>query len=230
MARKGTYSLRKRERTGGVLLLVLYLLLPFLLPPALRLLSRLLAEELSCGTAETAVLYALAAVTVLLFLPLLASDVSLFFADLGRSLKTVGTGLLLFYGANGLARRLVGAFGLAFADGSDRLLLAIRTDGALSPLLSVLLLPLTEALLLRVLPFRLLGSNNRAAAFVLSALLGALSVTASSLGAALTPESLLLLVSYLLPGLVLGRCYMQSGSAVTVFLLHAALNALFLFV
>lgn len=220
------------ERLAGTIFFVVYLLVMPLLADRLFALSALLLDTRIDAALQNALYYyVLTAVTLLIFHRYLANSASRFFGDAGRSLAALFLGLLVFYGANELLFRVLRLFLGRGVNLNDVTIAAQIGDvPRVTPLIAVLLSPFVEEVLFRGLVFGCVREKSRAAAYALSALLYALLQVWAFLLSSRDLSSLALTGQYLVPGLVFAWACDRSGTLWTAILLHAAVNALSLWV
>lgn len=229
MAKKSKQSdtLTKSERTGGLILFVIYLLvMPLLLERIYAAVGTLLDTEISKTPGDTLYCCLLFAAALLLFRRFIGKDISLFFSDLNRSFSTVGMALLFFYGANELFFRLCRRFVANVTDLNDIPIIAQTEHTPASALMLLLIVPYVEELLFRGLVFGWLAPKSRAVAYVASALLFAFGHVFVFFANGMGTVYLAVMLQYLIPGFVFAWACQRGGSVAASFLVHAAVNAL----
>ncbi len=234
MAKKtaATTHMNHTERLAGTIFFVVYLLvMPLLLGRLFDYAEVLLDTRLGAGLRSALYYYVLFGVTVIVFHSFISLTTSRFFDSLDRSLTTLCLSLLVFYGANELAFRLCALFIGSRVNLND-VAIAAQVDAAprTSVLIAVLLAPFVEEVLFRGLVFGCLKEKSRVVAYAVSALLFALSYVLTFALSDWTLARVALLAQYLVPGLVFAWAFDRSGTLWASILLHAAVNALALFV
>ena len=230
MAKKTTRSscMTHGETVSGFLLFAVYLLvMPLLMQRLLRLIGTLLDVSISTAAGNAAYYYVLFAAVLLLFHRFLGDSFSRFFASLDRCCVTAGAALVFFYGANELFYRLCGRF-YGGVTNLNNTAIAASVDAAprTTAVIVLLLAPFVEEVLFRGLVFGVLAEKSRAAAYAVSSLLFAFSHVWVFLLGGMSVSYLVVMAGYLIPGLVFAWAYDRSGSVVTAFFVHAAVNAL----
>ena len=227
-----TTQMDHTERLAGTIFFVVYLLvMPLLLERLFSLAETLLATRIEPGFRSALYYYVLFAVTLLIFHRFLSFTTSRFFDNLGRSLTALFLALLVFYGANELMYRVLSLFFANRSNLNDTLIFAqVYAVPRTTALITVFLAPFVEEVLFRGLVFGCLKDVNRVAAYVASAaLFSLLNVFAFALWR-WNLTHLVLALQYLVPGLVFAWAFDRSGTLWTSILLHAAVNALALYV
>lgn len=234
MAKKtaATTRMDNTERIAGAIFFVVYLLvMPLLLERLFSLAETLLGVSIEPSFRSALYYYFLFAVTLLIFHRFLASTTSRFFDDLQRSLATLFFSLLVFYGANELMYRVLSLFFANRPNLNDTVIAAqISAAPRTTALIVVFLAPFVEEVLFRGLVFGCLKDVSRAAAYVVSAALFSLLHVWTFALWQWDLTYLILTLQYLVPGLVFAWAFDRSGTLWTSILLHAAVNALALYV
>ena len=234
MARKAaaTTHMDQTERIAGAIFFVVYLLvMPLLLDRLFSLAETLLGTRIEPAFRSALYYYVLFAVTIVIFHRFLALTTSRFFDSLGHSLTALFFALLVFYGANELMYRVLSLF-FANRPNLNDMVIAASLGGAprATALIVVFLAPFVEEVLFRGLVFGCLKEMSRGAAYIVSAVLFSLlnvwTLALSQWGV----TALILTLQYLVPGLVFAWAFERSGTLWTSILLHAAVNALALYV
>lgn len=229
MAKKKSASyMTPGEQIAGVVFLTVYLLaLPFVTEPMFRFVGGLLDMTFSAGTRSLVYYGGLLAVTLVMFHSFLLRTSQNLADDPGTACRSFLTGLVGLYGLNELAyrlTRLVISHGTNLNDTS----ISAQVQGApqLTLLVVALLAPVVEETLFRGLVFGNLKQKSRTLAYLASALLFALFHVWQF--AAVSPDwtHFLLLIQYLIPGFVLSWAYESSGTLWAAVGIHAAANAL----
>ena len=234
MAKKtaATTHMNELERIAGTIFFVVYLLvMPLLLEQLFSLAETLLGTRLEPGFRNALYYYFLFAVTLVIFHRFLALTSSRFFDSAGRSLTALFFSLLVFYGANELMYRVLSLFFAGRPNLNDTVI-AASVGGAprTTALIVIFFAPFVEEVLFRGLVFGCLKEVNRPAAYVVSAVLFSLMQVLMSSPWQWSLTGLILTLQYLVPGLVFAWAFDRSGTLWTSILLHAAVNALALYV
>jgi len=169
--------------------------------------------------------YVLFALTLAVFWRLWKRDADALFAHIGRSLGTLGLGLVAFYGLNELCARLLSLLPGQPVNLNDA---AVSARLGASPgstiLIVVFLAPVVEETLFRGYVFGILREHSRAGAYAASCLLWAMAHVWQYVSGDWT--YLLTAAQYIVPGLVMAWTYERAGSLWGSVLLHGAVNAL----
>lgn len=232
MAKKSTAYMTKAETTAGTIFFVVYLLvLPLLADKLFDLIELLLDVSIGDSLANALYYYVLFAVTAVLFHDFLAKTSSRFVNNLNRSLWTVLVGLLAFYGANELIYRVANVLFDSHTNLNDTTIAAaIHSSPRMTALIIVLLAPFVEEVLFRGLVFGNLREKSRLVAYAASCALFAFMHVWTFALSAWDLGYFVLMLQYLVPGVVFAWCFEHSGNLWTSVMLHAAVNALSLFV
>lgn len=234
MAKKAvaTTHMDQTERIAGAVFFVVYLLvMPLLLERLFSLAETLLGTQIEPGFRNALYYYFLFAVTLLIFHRFLALTSSRFFDDLGRSLTVLFLSLLVFYGANELMYRVLSLFFTNRPNLNDTVIAAqVGAAPRTTALIVIFLAPFVEEVLFRGLVFGCLKELSRPAAYVVSAALFSLLHVWTFALWQWDLTYLVLTLQYLVPGLVFAWAFDRSGTLWTSILLHAAVNALALYV
>ena len=230
MAKKKSSALMTPgEQIAGTVFFMIYLLvLPFAADPLFRLAGKLLGITLSRTLESVVTYYLLFAVSILIFHRYLARTSTSLAERLGEAGKSLGLGLVAFYGLNELVFRVGGLFTESRVHLNDYPISAQIQGPPHMTLLIVLLLlaPVVEEVLFRGLVFGNLRSKSRVGAYAASCLLFALLHVWQFAVAGQDGASFLLMLQYLVPGVVLAWVYERSGTLWTAIALHAGVNAL----
>lgn len=225
-------GMNRTERVAGAIFFLVYLLvLPVLAERVFDLMEVLLDTQIGASLRNVLYYYTLFAVTVLLFHSFLAHTTARLIDNLNPAVKTLLVGLLVFYGANELLYRVFHVL-LDSRTNLNDMTIAAQVSAAprMTVLIVVFLAPFVEEVLFRGLVFGTLRVHSRAVGYAVSCLLFAFlhvwnaAVTGWDLG------YLVLALQYLVPGVVFAYVYEHSGTLWTAIALHAAVNALSLFV
>ena len=234
MAKKtaATTHMDQTERVAGAIFFVVYLLvMPLLLERLFSFAETLLGTRFEPGFRNALYYYFLFAVTLVIFHRFLALTTSRFFDSPGRPLTALFFSLLVFYGANELMYRVLSLFFANRPNLNDTVIAAqVAAVPRTTALIAVFLAPFVEEVLFRGLVFGCLKDVNRPAAYLVSAVLFSLLQALSSTLWQWNLTPLILTLQYLVPGLVFAWAFERSGTLWTSILLHAAVNALALYV
>lgn len=218
----------RTERIAGTILFIVYLLvLPVLAERLFDLMEVLLDTRIAASLRNVLYYYTLFAAVVLLFHRYLAHTTARLMDNLNLAVKTLGMGLLLFYGANELLYRL----SRALLDGRTNLndtAIAAQVSAAprMTALIVIFLAPFVEEVFFRGLVFGGLRAHSRAVGYAVSCALFALLHVWSAALSGWDIGYLVLAVQYLVPGAVFAWAYDRSGTLWTAIALHALVNAL----
>ena len=234
MAKKtaATTHMDQTERIAGALFFVFYLLvMPLLLERLFSLAETLLGTRIEPGLRGALYYYVLFAVTLLIFHRFLALTSSRFFDSLNASLTALFLALLVFYGANELMYRVLSLFFANRPNLNDTVIAAqVSAAPRTTALIVIFLAPFVEEVLFRGLVFGCLKDMSRVVAYFVSAALFSLLQVWTSAPWQWSLTHLILTLQYLVPGLVFAWAFDRSGTLWTSILLHAAVNALALYV
>lgn len=226
--KKASTYMTPGEKTAGTIFFVIYLLvLPVVTGPAFRFAERLLDWQMTPAMENMVYYYLLFAVTVIIFHRFLARTTRLLADNLVPACKTVGLGLVALYGLNELAFRLINLILGSQPNLNDYTISAqIHDAPRLTTLIVVLLAPFVEEALFRGLVFGNLKHKSRMLAYAVSCALFALLHVWQFAVAYHDLTYFLVMVQYLVPGIVLAWAYEHSGTLWSSIGLHAAANAL----
>lgn len=226
--KKSTSYMTPGEQIAGVVLLAVYLVvLPFVTEPLFRLLGSLLDTTFSAQTRSLIYYGALFAAALLIFHRFLGRTTQNLADGLGGACRAALIGLVALYGLNELAYRLVRLAAVGGTNLNDAPISAQVWDAPrLTQLIIVLLAPFVEEVLFRGLVFGNLRHKSRTVAYVVSCLLFALLHTWQFVVVSPSAAHFLLLAQYLVPGAVLAWTYESGGTLWTAIGVHAAANAL----
>ena len=216
------------ERLAGTIFFVVYLLvMPLLAERLFRVAEVLLDMSIDKGMQYALYYYVLFAVTLLIFHDFLFNTAARFFDNLKRALGSLLLSLLVFYGANELAYRVLRLFFSVGVNLNDRPIAAqVSAAPRTTAVIVIMLSPIIEEVLFRGLVFGCLREKTRVTAYAVSAALFAFhSVWAAALSA-WSFDQVLTALLYLIPGLVFAWAFERSGTLWCSILLHAAVNAL----
>lgn len=234
MAKKtaATTHMDRTERVAGTIFFVVYLLvMPLLLERLFSLVETLLGLPVERGVRSALYYYFLFAVTLVIFYRFIALTTSRFFDNPGRSCTELFFSLLVFYGANELMYRVLSLFFGSRPNLNDTIIVAqIDALPRTTALVVIFIAPFVEEVLFRGLVFGCLKDVSRAAAYVVSAALFSLLHVWTFALWQWNLTYLILMLQYLVPGLVFAWAFDRSGTLWTSILLHAAVNALALYV
>ena len=233
MARKAaSASMNHTERLAGTIFFVVYLLvMPLLAQRLFSLLELLLDTQIGAETQNALYYYLLFALTLIIFHRYVGHTTSRLLDNLDRAAATLFLGLLIFYGANELLYRVFHVFFHSRANLNDVTIAAqVSAAPRTTALIVIFLAPFVEEVLFRGLVFGCLREKSAVVGYAVSALLFAFSHVWTFALSAWDVSYLTLMLQYLAPGLVFAWAYDRSGTLWTSFLLHAAVNALALYV
>lgn len=233
MARKSaSASMNHTERLAGTIFFVVYLLaMPLLAQRLYSLFALLLDTQISVERQNALYYYLLFAVTLIIFHRFIAQAGSRLLDNLNRACITFFSGLLIFYGANELLYRVFRVFFHSRANLNDVTIAAqIQSAPRTTALIVIFLAPFVEEVLFRGLVFGCLREKSAVAGYAVSALLFAFLHVWTFALSSWDVSYLALMAQYLAPGLVFAWAYDRSGTIWTPILLHAAVNALALYV
>lgn len=222
----GGAGLSEREKVLGGILLVGYLVVfPMAASRVFDSAEFLLGITIGGALRDAIYYYVLFALSLAVFWRLWKRDAAVLFAHAGRSLGTLGLGLVAFYGFNELCGKLLSLLPGQPVNLNDA---AVSARLGASPgstiLIVVLLAPVVEETLFRGYVFGLLREHSRAVAYGASCLLWALAhVWQYAVG---DWSYLLTALQYVAPGLVMAWTCERSGSLWGSVLLHGLVNAL----
>ena len=233
MAKKKTSGyMTAGEQIAGTVFFVIYLLvLPFAAEPIFNFVGKLLGTDISPALQSAIYYYALFAVTLIIFHKFLARTGRQALDGLGRTVKTALAGLVLLYGVNELVYRLTDFIIENRTNLNDITISAQMKDAPRTTMLIIIFLaPFVEEVLFRGLVFGNLRAKGRWVGYLASCLLFALLHVWQFAVVQQDVTYFLLMVQYLVPGLVLAWVYDRSGTLWASIALHAAANALAVFV
>lgn len=233
MARKSaSASMNHTERLAGTIFFVVYLLvMPLLAQRLFALFELLLDTPIGAELQSALYYYLLFAVTLLIFHRYVGHTTSRLLDNLDRAAATLFFGLLIFYGANELLYRVFHVFFHSRANLNDVTIAAqVSAAPRTTALIVIFLAPFVEEVLFRGLVFGCLREKSAVVGYAVSALLFAFSHVWTFALSAWDVSYLTLMLQYLAPGLVFAWAYDRSGTLWTSILLHAAVNALALYV
>ena len=233
MARKSaSASMNHTERLAGTIFFVVYLLvMPLLAQRLFSLFELLLDTQIGAELQSALYYYLLFAVTLLIFHRYVGHTTSRLLDNLDRAAATLFFGLLIFYGANELLYRVFHVFFHSRANLNDVTIAAqVSAAPRTTALIVIFLAPFVEEVLFRGLVFGCLREKSAVVGYAVSALLFAFSHVWTFALSAWDVSYLTLMLQYLAPGLVFAWAYDRSGTLWTSILLHAAVNALALYV
>ena len=233
MARKAaSASMNHTERLAGTIFFVVYLLvMPLLAQRLFSLFALLLDTQIGAEKQNALYYYLLFAVTLIIFHRYIGHTTSRLLDNLDRAAVTLFLGLLIFYGANELLYRVFHVFFHSRANLNDVTIAAqVSAAPRTTALIVIFLAPFVEEVLFRGLVFGCLREKSAVVGYAVSALLFAFSHVWTFALSAWDVSYLTLMLQYLAPGLVFAWAYDRSGTLWTSILLHAAVNALALYV
>ena len=212
---------------GGVLFVVYLLVMPLLLQKICTVIGVLMDRNISSTAAATVYYYVMTLVVAALFHKFLGKAGARFFGDLNQSCITVGSALVLFYGANELFHRICSRFIMSVGNLNDVTITAqIDNIPRTTMIITLLLAPFVEEVLFRGLVFGWLAEKSATVAYVVSAALYAFGCLWQVVAGGADTASLLVLAQYMVPGLIFAWAYGRSGSVFTAVIVHCAVNVL----
>ncbi len=232
-AKKGASALMNRtERVAGTIFFIVYLLvMPLLLDRIFDIAETLLDTTISESLSNVLYYYTLFAVTVILFHSFISATTQRFFDNLNRCCGSVGLGLIFFYGANELFYRVSHVFFDGHTNLNDVTIAAqVHAAPRMTTLIVVILAPFVEEVLFRGLVFGCLREKSRVVAYIVSCALFAFAHVWTFALSGWDFSYFVLMLQYLVPGVVFAWAYDHSSSLWSAILLHAAVNALSIFV
>lgn len=229
MAAKSVSSpMTNLERALGGIFFALYLIvLPFVADPLFAGLSRLIGQEIP-GNVRNIIFYCtLFTLTLVIFWHYLGHTTGNFFSNFWKTLGAVCISMVVFYGLNELAYRLIDLFLPSMTNLNDITISAQIKDAPRSTALIIIFLaPFVEEVLFRGYVFGNLRHVNRTAAYIVSCLLFAFLHVWQFAVVHQNLSYFLLMLQYLVPGFALAWAYERSGNLWGSVLLHAFVNAL----
>lgn len=232
MQRKRSVShMTRGEQLAGTIFFFIYLaVLPYAAGHIFRLVELLLGINLSNSLENALYYYILFAVTIIIFHGFLAQTSSLLLDNLNDAAQTLGLGLIGLYGLNELVYRAASLLTGSGVNLNDTTISAQSMIPQPTFFIVILAAPFMEEVLFRGVVFGGLRNNSRWIAYLVSSLLFAAMHVWQAAGIFPSVENLPLmsqsLIQYLVPGLVLAWTYERSGTLWTSVALHAAANAL----
>ena len=216
------------EKLAGVILLLVYLVvLPFFGRAITDAVGTLLGTSISPALSNVICFYLLFAAAVLSFHSFLYQTSQTLFTGIERCLKTLGLGLVFFYGLNELFYRVSHLLWGNLTNLNDAALLSqLFTAPRMMALVVIFLAPFLEELLFRGLIFGWLREHSRAVAYIASCVLFALLHVWQYALVHQDISYLLVMAQYFVPGFIFTWAYDHSGSLWTSVGIHAAVNAL----
>lgn len=225
--RSGPYMSPGEQIAGTVFFVIYLVVLPFATAPLFRLAERLLGTDIPSALQNAVYYYTLFAVTLIIFHGFLGRTTRNLLDNFGNACKAVVMGLIGLYGLNELVYRLTRLLVNNRTNLNDTTISAQIHDAPRVTLLIVILLaPFVEEVLFRGLVFGNLKSKSRLAAYLVSCLLFALLHVWQFAVVRQDITYFALMVQYLVPGLVLAWAYDHTGTLWSSVFLHAAANAL----
>ena len=226
--RKSSPYMSPGEQIAGTVFFVIYLVvLPFATAPLFRLAERLLAVSISPSLQNAIYYYTLFTVTILIFHGFIGRTTRNFADNLGNACKAVVVGLIALYGLNELMYRLTRLLVNNHTNLNDSTISAQIHDAPRVTLLIVIFIaPFVEEVLFRGYVFGMLRGHSKILAWGVSCVLFAFLHVWQLAAGSWSLWTVVLLVQYLVPGLVLAWTYDRCGSLWGPILLHMAVNAL----
>ena len=226
--RQGSAYMTAGEQIAGVVFLVIYILvLPWVTDPIFDFAGRLLGTGISAHIRNLIYYYTLFAVTVLIFHGFLGRTCRNFFNNAVGTAKYLFAGLVGLYGLNELVFRVTNVLMNNHVNLNNAAISAEVHDAPRTTfLILVLLAPFVEEVLFRGLVFGNLKGKSWALAYVVSCGLFALFHLWQFVVVHQSVTYFIILLQYLVPGAVLAWVYDRTGTLWTSIFVHAAANAL----
>ncbi|MBD5147763.1 MAG: CPBP family intramembrane metalloprotease [Oscillibacter sp.] len=229
--KRSVSSMTRGEQLAGTIFFFIYLAaLPFAAGHIFRFVELLLGINLTSSLENALYYYVLLAVTIIIFHGFLAQTSSLLLDNLNGAAQTLALGLIGLYGLNELVYRASSLLTGSGVNLNDAVISAQSLIPQPTLLIVILAAPFVEEVLFRGLVFGGLRNNSRWIAYLISCLLFAAMHVWQATGTIPSVENLPLmsqsLIQYLVPGLVFAWAYERSGTLWTSVALHAAANAL----
>ena len=212
---------------GGVFFLLYLIVFPLLMGWIFRGVELLLGISLSQSEENALYYYVAFVLTILIFYNFIGKTTHRFFSGLGHTLAAAGVGIVAFYGLNELLYRLT-SVALGNQLNLNDITISAQIHDAPRPtlLIVIFIAPFVEEVLFRGYVFGMLRGHSKILAWGVSCVLFAfLHVWQLAAGSG-SLWTVVLLVQYLVPGLVLAWTYDRCGSLWGPILLHMAVNAL----
>lgn len=212
---------------GGVFFLLYLIVFPLLMGWIFRGVEFLLGISLSQSEENALYYYVAFVLTILIFYNFIGKTTHRFFSGLGHTLAAAGVGIVAFYGLNELLYRLT-SVALGNQLNLNDITISAQIHDAPRPtlLIVIFIAPFVEEVLFRGYVFGMLRGHSRILAWGVSCVLFAFLHVWQLAAGSWSLWTVVLLVQYLVPGLVLAWTYDRCGSLWGPILLHMAVNAL----
>lgn len=212
---------------GGIFFALYFAALPLAATPLFARLSALVRYTIPDSVCNVILYYILFALTVIIFWNYLGEMTERLFSRFLQTAGAVSLGLAGFYGLNEISCRVLSQALSGLSNLNDSTVAAQLQDAPHSTALIVLFLaPFVEETLFRGYIFGNLQKTNRILAYLVSCLLFALLHVWQYALANQSPQYLLLMLQYVIPGFMLAWVYDRSETLWGSILLHAAVNAI----
>ncbi len=212
---------------GGVFFLLYLIVFPLLMGWIFRGVELLLGISLSQSEENALYYYVAFVLTILIFYNFIGKTTHRFFSGLGHTLAAAGVGIVAFYGLNELLYRLT-SVALGNQLNLNDITISAQIHDAPRPtlLIVIFIAPFVEEVLFRGYVFGMLRGHSKILAWGVSCVLFAFLHVWQLAAGSWSLWTVVLLVQYLVPGLVLAWTYDRCGSLWGPILLHMAVNAL----
>ena len=212
---------------GGVFFLLYLIVFPLLMGWIFRGVEFLLGISLSQSEENALYYYVAFVLTILIFYNFIGKTTHRFFSGLGHTLAAAGVGIVAFYGLNELLYRLT-SVALGNQLNLNDITISAQIHDAPRPtlLIVIFIAPFVEEVLFRGYVFGMLRGHSKILAWGVSCVLFAFLHVWQLDAGSWSLWTVVLLVQYLVPGLVLAWTYDRCGSLWGPILLHMAVNAL----
>lgn len=212
---------------GGVFFLLYLIVFPLLMGWIFRGVEFLLGISLSQSEENALYYYVAFVLTILIFYNFIGKTTHRFFSGLGHTLAAAGVGIVAFYGLNELLYRLT-SVALGNQLNLNDITISAQIHDAPRPtlLIVIFIAPFVEEVLFRGYVFGMLRGHSKILAWGVSCVLFAFLHVWQLAAGSWSLWTVVLLVQYLVPGLVLAWTYDRCGSLWGPILLHMAVNAL----
>ena len=212
---------------GGVFFLLYLIVFPLLMGWIFRGVEFLLGISLSQSEENALYYYVAFVLTILIFYNFIGKTTHRFFFFFFHTLAAAGGGIVAFYGLNELLYRLT-SVALGNQLNLNDITISAQIHDAPRPtlLIVIFIAPFVEEVLFRGYVFGMLRGHSRILAWGVSCVLFAFLHVWQLAAGSWSLWTVVLLVQYLVPGLVLAWTYDRCGSLWGPILLHMAVNAL----
>ena len=213
---------------GGVFFLLYLIVFPLLMGWIFRGVELLLGISLSQSEENALYYYVAFVLTILIFYNCIGKTTHRVFSGLGHTLAAAGVGIVAFYGLNELLYRLT-SVALGNQLNLNDITISAQIHDAPRPtlLIVIFIAPFVEEVLFRGYVFGMLRGHSRILAWGVSCVLFAFLHVWQLAAGSWSLWTVVLLVQYLVPGLVLCWSYDRCGNLWAPILTHMAVNALY---